>query len=112
MLYLLLDDKNIAFAIVFEKPIEDIKHIEIETEEEALKYLQPDKDGVIPFNVYDPKFVDVYLKIFIHPLDILGIDFFWLDVDDKNFLKKKLQNVDKENLLHQEKYKKYLPKKY
>ena len=39
MLYLLLDDKNIAFAIVFEKPIEDIKHIEIETEEEALKYL-------------------------------------------------------------------------
>ena len=39
MVYLLLDDKNIAFAIVFEKPTEDIKHIEIETEEEALKYL-------------------------------------------------------------------------
>ena len=39
MVYLLLDDKNIAFAIVFEKPEEDIKHIEIETEEEALKYL-------------------------------------------------------------------------
>ena len=39
MVYLLLDDKNMAFAIVYEKPIEDIKHIEIETEEEALKYL-------------------------------------------------------------------------
>ena len=39
MVYLLLDDKNIAFAIVFEKPEEDIKHREIETEEEALKYL-------------------------------------------------------------------------
>ena len=39
MVYLLLDDKNIAFAIVFKKPEEDIKHIEIETEEEALQYL-------------------------------------------------------------------------
>ena len=39
MVYLLLDDKNIAFAIVFEKPTEDIKHIEIETEEAALQCL-------------------------------------------------------------------------
>ena len=39
MVYLLLDDKNMGFAIIFENPPEDIKHIEIETEEEALKYL-------------------------------------------------------------------------
>ena len=39
MIYLLLDNKNIAFALVYEKPTEDIKHIEIETEEEALQYL-------------------------------------------------------------------------
>lgn len=46
---------------------------------EALKYLEKDKDGIIPFNVLDPKCVDVYLKMFIHPLDAIGIDFFWLD---------------------------------
>ena len=39
MVYLLLDDKNMGFAIIFENPPEDIKHIEIETEEEALQYL-------------------------------------------------------------------------
>ena len=38
MVYLLLD-KNICSAILFEKPTEDTKHIEIETEEEALQYL-------------------------------------------------------------------------
>jgi len=47
--------------------------------EEALKYLQADKEGKIPYNVFDPKFVDVYLKLFIHPLDTMGIDFFWID---------------------------------
>ena len=51
---------------------------------EALKYLKPDEEGKIPYNILDPKFVDVYFKIFIHPLDSLGIDFYWLDaVDNK-----------------------------
>lgn len=51
--------------------------------EEALKYLPANSDGQIPFNVYDPKFVDVYMKLFIHPLDTMGIDFFWLDIENK-----------------------------
>ena len=46
---------------------------------EALKYLKPDGEGKIPYNIMDPKFIDVYLKIFIHPLDSLGIDFYWLN---------------------------------
>ena len=50
--------------------------------EEALKYLMPDGEGKIPYNILDPKFVDVYLKIFIHPLDTLGADFYWLDTLD------------------------------
>ena len=50
---------------------------------EALKYIQADKDGKIPFNVLDPKFVDVYFKLFIHPLDTLGVDFYWLDLENK-----------------------------
>lgn len=39
MVYLLLDNRKLAFALVYEKPTGDIKYIEIETEEEALQYL-------------------------------------------------------------------------
>ena len=49
---------------------------------EALKYLKPDGEGKIPYNILDPKFVDVYLKVFIHPLDTLGADFYWLSTLD------------------------------
>lgn len=54
--------------------------------EQAKRYLQADAKGVIPFNVFDAKTMDVYLKVFIHPLDNYGIDFFWLDWYDKNKL--------------------------
>ena len=47
----------------------------------ARQYLSVNDAGVIPFNALDPKFIDVYLKLLIHPLDSLGVDFFWLDVD-------------------------------
>lgn len=54
---------------------------------ETLKYLQTNKDGIIPFNVYDPRFIDVYLKFYIHPLDNLGVDFYFIDYVDKKNLK-------------------------
>ncbi len=47
------------------------------------EYLQPDEKGIIPFNTYDPKFLDAYLKLMIHPLDALEVDFFWIDIEDK-----------------------------
>lgn len=50
---------------------------------EALKYVNAEGDK-IPFNVYNPKFIDIYLKMFIHPLDNDGVDFFWLSSYDKN----------------------------
>lgn len=50
------------------------------------KYLGADKKGMIPYNIFNPKFVDAYLKILIHPLDALGVDFFWIDYFDKNNL--------------------------
>lgn len=53
--------------------------------EQAAKYLEPNKN-IIPFNVFDPKFIDVYLKLFIHPLDALGVDFYWLDTENKRSL--------------------------
>lgn len=48
----------------------------------AKEYLQTDKNGIIPFNILDPKFIDVYLKLMIHPLDSLGVDFYWIDCND------------------------------
>lgn len=55
---------------------------------ETTKYLQPNKDNIIPFNVLDARFIDVYLKFYIHPLDNLGVDFYFIDYADKNNLKK------------------------
>ena len=54
--------------------------------EQAKKYLPANEKGIIPFNVFDAKTIDVYLKIFIHPLDNYGIDFFWLDWYDSKKL--------------------------
>lgn len=54
--------------------------------EQAKNYLGTDERGVIPFNVFEPKVVDVYLKLFIHPLDAMGADFFWIDYFDKKRL--------------------------
>ena len=52
----------------------------------ASKYLPVNENGYIPFNVYDYKMLDVYFKIFLHPLESMGIDFFWNDYysTDKN----------------------------
>jgi len=59
-------------------PTEGIYPIE-ENYDKMAQYLPPNEKGVIPFNVYDPKFVDAYLKILIHPLDNLGVDFYFID---------------------------------
>ena len=45
---------------------------------QAIKYLQKDDKGVIPFNVLAPRWIDVYLKLYIHPLDALEVDFYWI----------------------------------
>ena len=46
---------------------------------QAKTYLPTLENNVIPYNVLDPKWVDVYLKLYIHPLDALEVDFYWLD---------------------------------
>ena len=50
--------------------------------EQMKKYLAPDKNGVIPFDVLDYKTLDVYFKVLIHPLDNMGVDFYFLDYDN------------------------------
>ena len=51
--------------------------------EQIKQYLQPDKKGVIPFNTYDSKTLDVYFKMLIHPLDNMGVDFYFIDHDNE-----------------------------
>lgn len=45
-------------------------------------YLTKDASGIVPFNALDPRTIDVYLKLLIHPLDADGVDFYWLDTDN------------------------------
>ncbi len=56
--------------------------------EKAKEYLTASENGIIPFNPLDPKFLDVYFKLFIHPLESYGVDFFWNDYDNLNDLQK------------------------
>ena len=85
-----LHDKNIRLGLSVD-PTSGLYNID-DYYKDALKYLEEDKEGKIPFNVLDPKFIDVYLKIFIHPLDSLGVDFYWLDLENK-------QNIQNLSLL-------------
>ena len=51
------------------------------------QYLEPDANGNIPFNVMDSKCIDVYLKILIHPLDKIDVDFYNIDYFNEKKLK-------------------------
>ena len=51
--------------------------------QQAKKYLQADEKGTIPFNALSPRFIDVYLKLYIHPLDALEVDFYWIKNSSK-----------------------------
>ncbi len=48
----------------------------------AITYLETQEKKAIPFAPYNPRFIDVYLKLLIHPQEILGVDMFWLDYDE------------------------------
>ena len=51
---------------------------------EARKYFEADNNGVIPFNPKDMKSIDVFLKLFLHPLKRSGVDIIWNDYYDGN----------------------------
>lgn len=48
----------------------------------AIKYIKPDKNGEIPFNVFNNVFLDIYFKIFVHTLTNLDVDFFRIEAND------------------------------
>lgn len=56
--------------------------------DKVTQYLETNEDGIVPFNVFDPKFLDVYFKLLIHPLENKGIDFYSINsvIEDRNEL--------------------------
>ena len=51
----------------------------------AAEYLGIKDNSIIKFDPLNPKILDIYFKLFLHPLEALGVDFFWNDyVDNKN----------------------------
>ena len=80
-----LHDNGIKLGLTI-NPFEGLTNID-SVYNETIKYLQPDKDGVVPFNVYDPKVIDVYLKFYIHQLDNMGVDYYFIDYNDNSKLK-------------------------
>ena len=49
---------------------------------EAIKYLPTKQGAPIKFEPFNPRFLDVYFKLFINPLENLGVDFFFNDYDN------------------------------
>ena len=80
-----LHNKNIRLGLSVD-PTQGLYNIDTNYNE-ALKYLKETNDK-IPFNILDPKVIDVYFKLFIHPLDNLGVDFYWLDTDNDQPIQK------------------------
>ncbi len=49
----------------------------------ACEYLGVTAGKIIVFDPLNPKLLDVYFKLFLHPLEALGVDFFWHDYTAK-----------------------------
>ncbi len=78
-----LHSKNIRVGLNID-PTEGLHEID-ESFDKAKNYLDINEEGIIPFNVLDYKWLDVYLKLFIHPLDSLGVDFYYLDIEKDDY---------------------------
>lgn len=48
----------------------------------ACQYLGGTAGNILKFDPLNPRFLDVYFKVFIHPLEKMGIDFFWNDFNN------------------------------
>lgn len=49
--------------------------------------LRLERNGLIPFKVFDQEFIVSYFKNLINPLYEIGVDFFWLDTKDEMTLR-------------------------
>ena len=81
-----LHSKNVRLALKI-NPIEGISN----KEDYYLPFkkasgLEEDKNGILPFNVFNPNTLNAYFDYLIHPLMNYGVDFFWLNYDNVNDL--------------------------
>lgn len=72
-----LHDLNIRVGLQVD-PVDGIYPIE-PFYEKAREYLSVPENQVITFDPLNPKFMDVYMKFFLHGLESKGVDFFWND---------------------------------
>ena len=96
-----LKNKKIKFGLV----IDDILEFKANTNiyNKLKPYLTPDQNGNIPFNLFDAKTIDAYLKLIIHPLNEFGIDLYFLN----NFVKSSEErNFILKHYLYHDNYKK------
>lgn len=56
------------------------------------QYLPTNKNGYVDFSIKDLKNVDVLFKVLLHPLESIGVDFFWNDYFDNDKNKMYLMN--------------------
>lgn len=56
--------------------------------EKLKEYLPLDNRGNIPFNVFDARTIDAFLKLLIHPLNNIGVNYFSIDDFDLKSLEK------------------------
>ncbi len=72
-----LHDKGIRVGVVL-NPEQGIYPHEANYQQ-AVQYLGVQAGRIINFDPLNPKLMDVYFKVFLHPLEEMGIDFFWSD---------------------------------
>ena len=81
-----LHSKNIKLGL----SVEDPKLFKVNTKsfDKLKQYLSVDKNGNIPFNVFDARNIEAFLNILIHPLNNVGVDFYSLETFNKNNLER------------------------
>lgn len=72
-----IHSRNIRIGLVVD-PTEGIYPHELYYQQ-ACEYLGINGNKIITFDPLNPKIMDVYFKVFLHPLENMGIDFFWSD---------------------------------
>lgn len=50
----------------------------------AAEYMEVANNNIIEFDPLNPKLLDVYFKVYLHPLEASGVDFFWNNYTGKN----------------------------
>ena len=67
-------DKGVKFGLALNDPL--IFKQQSNSFNRITNYLPKDSNGDIPFNLYDERTIDAFLKLLIHPLNNYGVDYY------------------------------------